>query len=158
MGAPFFIPVPTQAIDLCKRWEGLHKVVQRKPVVMVAPYWCPAHFFTIGFGSLCPKDQQPITELQAELLLARDLNTAMRQTIQLCPNLLIQNQERIAAIVDFTFNLGSGRLKASTLRRRLLDEDWLGAADELRKWVWGGGKKLPGLIARREAEVALLLG
>jgi GH24 family phage-related lysozyme (muramidase) len=27
---------------------------------------------------------------------------------------------------------------------------------ELRKWIWGGGRKLPGLIRRREAEISLL--
>ncbi|WP_414675438.1 glycoside hydrolase family protein [Methylocaldum sp.] len=34
--------------------------------------------------------------------------------------------------------------------------DWSSAAHELRRWVYGGGKVLPGLVTRREAEVALL--
>ena len=65
-------------------------------------------------------------------------------------------ETRLAAIVDFTFNLGAGRLQASTLRRRVNQRDWPGAAQELRRWVYGGGRVLPGLTLRRDAEVLLL--
>jgi lysozyme len=34
--------------------------------------------------------------------------------------------------------------------------DWAGAALELLKWVYGGGRVLPGLVARRQAEIALM--
>ena len=53
-------------------------------------------------------------------------------------------------------NLGAGRLQTSTLRRRVNQRDWTAAATELRRWIYGGGKVLPGLLARREAEVRLL--
>jgi len=48
-------------------------------------------------------------------------------------------------LVDFTFNLGTGRLQTSTLRRRVNQRDWEAVATELRRWVYGGGKVLPGL-------------
>jgi lysozyme len=70
--------------------------------------------------------------------------------------LLNQPKNRLAAMVDFTFNLGAGRLQTSTLRRRINQTDWPGAALELRKWVHGGGRVLPGLVARRQAEIALM--
>ena len=60
------------------------------------------------------------------------------------------------AIVDFTYNLGVGRLQTSTLRRKLNEEDWEGAKEQLRLWVRGGGRVLPGLVRRREAEIKLL--
>ena len=66
-------------------------------------------------------------------------------------------ESRLAAIIDFTFNLGAGRLQTSTLRRRINQRDWIAAGQELRRWVYGGGKVLPGLVARREAEVELLM-
>ncbi|WP_367027567.1 glycoside hydrolase family protein [Methylococcus sp. ANG] len=69
--------------------------------------------------------------------------------------LTTEPEGRLAAIVDFTFNLGAGRLRTSTLRRRVNQRDWGAAAYELRRWVYGGAKALPGLIARREAEAAL---
>lgn len=80
----------------------------------------------------------------------------MAATLRYCPVLATEPENRLAAIVDFTFNLGAGRLQTSTLRRRVNQRDWAEAARELRRWVHGGGKVLPGLVARREAEVQLL--
>jgi len=48
-------------------------------------------------------------------------------------------------------------LQTSTLRRRVNQRDWAAASTELRRWVYGGGRVLPGLVARREAEAAWLL-
>ena len=99
----------------------------------------------------------PITEAEAEVYLARDLITALNATLRYCPVLATESEGRLAAIVDFTFNLGAGRLQTSTLRRRVNLRDWSSAATELRRWVYGGGVVLPGLVIRREAEVALVL-
>jgi len=59
--------------------------------------------------------------------------------------------------VDFTFNLGAGRLQTSTLRRRINHRDWLSASKELRRWVYGGGKVLPGLCLRRDMEARMMI-
>ena len=72
----------------------------------------------------------------------------------MCPNLLIEDENWLGAIVDFTFNLGVGRLKASTLRKKINMEDWDDVPFELNKWVYGGGKRLKGLVLRRQAEAA----
>lgn len=149
--------VPQEAIDLCKISEGFHRIVQRKPVIMAVPYLCPANFWTIGYGHLCAKTHPAITEMQGEALLAKDMRSALVSTVTLCPVLSFEKSSRLAAIVDFTFNLGHGRLAASTLRRRINARDWQGAAAQLRLWVWGGGQKLPGLVLRRERNVELLL-
>ena len=71
--------------------------------------------------------------------------------------LATEPEERLAVIVDFSFNLGAGRPQTSTLRRRIDQRDWPNAAQELRRWVCGGGNVLPGLVARREAEEVQLL-
>lgn len=63
---------------------------------------------------------------------------------------------RFIAIVTFALNLGARRLQTSTLRRRVNQRDCAAASQELRRWVYGGGKVLPGLLARREAEISLL--
>jgi GH24 family phage-related lysozyme (muramidase) len=60
--------------------------------------------------------------------------------LRYCPVLTTEPDGRLAAIVDFTFNLGAGRLQASTVRRRVNQRDWAGAAQELRRWVYGGGR------------------
>lgn len=75
--------------------------------------------------------------------------------IRLCPG--INSPERLAAIIDFTFNLGAGNLRASTLRRRINAGRWNDVPKELRKWVKGGGRVLAGLVKRREAESDLVI-
>jgi lysozyme len=94
---------------------------------------------------------------EAEVYLEQDLRVALQAVLRYCPIQATESEPRLAAIVNFTFNLGGGRLQASTLRRRINQRDWAAAASELRRWVYGGGRVLPGLVARREAEVQLLL-
>ena len=87
--------------------------------------------------------------------MVSDAASYARATISLSPG-LTGDDKRLCAIADFCYNLGTTRYKASTLRRRVNAQDWQGAKDELAKWVWGGGRKLPGLVARRKAEADLL--
>jgi lysozyme len=150
------IRVPPQAIDLAKRFEGFYRVAKADPG-RAHPYICPAGYWTIGYGHLCDSKHPPITEAEAEGYLATDLMTALNATLRYCPVLAAEPEGRLAAIVDFTFNLGAGRLQTSTLRRRVNQRDWTTAAAELRRWVYGGGKVLPGLVARRHAEGSLLV-
>lgn len=148
--------VPQAAIDLAKRFEGFHWVPKNDPG-RAHPYICPAGYWTIGYGHLCDPKHPPITEAEAEVYLARDLMTALNATLRYCPVLATEPEERLAAIVDFTFNLGAGRLQTSTLRRRINQRDWNQAGMELRRWVYGGGHPLPGLVARRAQEISWLL-
>jgi lysozyme len=150
------IEVPNAAIELAKRFEGFERRVKRGIEITAVPYICPAGFWTIGYGHLCDPKHPPITESEAEVYLAQDLLTALAATLRYCPVLATGPEGRLAAIVDFTFNLGAGRLQTSTLRRRVNQRDWVAASQELRRWVYGGGRVLPGLLARREAEAHLL--
>ena len=148
--------VPKAAIELAKRFEGFHRVANADPG-RAHPYICPAGFWTIGYGHLCDRKHHPITLIQGEAYLVDDMQLALRATLRFCPVLATEPETRLAAIIDFTFNLGAGRLQTSTLRRRVNQKDWLGAVTELRRWIYGGGRVLPGLMARREAECRLIL-
>lgn len=147
--------IPLAAIELAKRFEGFHRVPKADPG-RAHPYICPAGYWTIGYGHLCDPKHPPITVSDAEAYLVKDLQAAFAATLRYCPVLAAEPEGRLSAIVDFTFNLGAGRLQTSTLRRRINQRDWAAAASELRRWVYGGGKVLPGLVTRREAECALL--
>lgn len=143
------------AAELCRRFEGLR----------LKPYVCPAGVPTIGYGTTRYKAGKPvqmsdpaISKSEAEDMLLHDLSGFYAATVKLCPTLLSEPPYRAAAITSFCFNLGAGRLKASTLRRRVNAKDWPGAASELMKWTRGGGKVLPGLVARRKAEARMLQG
>ena len=149
------IEVPQAAIELAKRFEGFHRVPKADPG-RAYPYICPAGYWTIGYGHLCDPKHPPIKEEEAEVYLTRDLMTALNATLRYCPVLATEAQGKLAAIVDFTFNLGAGRLQTSTLRRRINQRDWPAAAQELGRWVYGGGRRLNGLALRREAEIRFL--
>lgn len=149
--------IPQAAIALAKRFEGFHRIPRSDPLRRAHPYICPAGYWTIGYGRLCKPDHPPINEEEGEMYLRQDLRTALSATLRYCPVLATEPEERLAAIVDFTFNLGAGRLQTSTLRRRINQRDWHATGQELRRWVYGGGKVLPGLVARRAAEAQLVL-
>lgn len=138
------------AIDMAKRFEGLHRV---GPDGLVYPYLCPAGYPTQGYGRVVKSmSVPPITVETAELWLEQDMAKAVHQTLALCPGL---SGNKLWAIADFTFNLGSGRLQASTLRRKINSGQWDEVPEQLLRWVRGGGRVLPGLVLRRKAEVAL---
>lgn len=127
-----------ELIELVKRAEGWRS----------APYICPAGYPTIGYGHVIPSlDHPPITLEQGEELLRQDLRVARIGARRYCPG--VESERRMAALIDFVFNLGAGRLKTSTLRRKVNAQRWEEAGDQLKKWVFGGGKKLPGLVIRR---------
>ena len=99
----------------------------------------------------------PISKETAEEWLQSELRrTYMAGVLRASPN-LIRHPQALGALTDFAYNLGVPRYRASTLRKRVEEEDWGGAAVELRKWVRGGGRVLPGLVRRRQAEIALFL-
>jgi lysozyme len=150
LGPVAVVTVPQAAIDLAKRFEGFHRVLRNDPLRRAHPYLCPAGFWTVGYGHRCASDHPPLTQAEAEAYLAQDLMAALHATLRCCPVLAPEPPQRLAAVVDFCFNLGAGRLQTSTLRRRINQRDWAEAAREMRRWVHGGGRVLPGLLARRE--------
>ena len=154
------------AEELCRRFEGLHRVGKDG---LIYPYICPAGFPTQGYGTVyrpdgrkVTMDDPPITRQTAEQWLKVDLlNTYAPGVVRQCPILLTlaltQNDwAKINAIVDFAYNLGVGRLQTSTLRRKINAQDWDAAKEQLMLWVRGGGRVLPGLVRRRQAECALM--
>lgn len=148
------------AAELCRRFEGFR----------TKPYLCPAGVPTVGYGSTYYGDGRkvtlqdaPISEPEARALLVAELfHTYAPGVLRQCPGLLVlalaqDDWRKLNAVVDFAYNLGVGRLQTSTLRRKINAGDWSGAREELGKWVRGGGRVLPGLVARRKAEAALIV-
>lgn len=133
-----------ELLILIKKFEGLR----------LKAYYCPAGILTCGYGSTGAdiKKDTIWTKEYAEKRATSDALYALNKTKKLCPNLF---GFQLQAIADFTYNLGSGRLAGSTLRRKINSGDFNAVDIELRKWVRGGGKILPGLVLRRETEIAL---
>ena len=129
-------------IELIKEAEGLR----------LESYLCPAGIPTIGYGHTGPdiKLGMTCTLQQAEEWLHDDYCEAVVLVRRSVGVPLSDNQ--LDALASFVFNLGIGRLKTSTLLKKLNSWDYKGAAAEFDKWVYGSGKKLPGLVKRRAAE------
>jgi lysozyme len=135
-------------IDLIKSFEGLE----------LTAYRCSSGIWTIGYGHTGPdvKPGMTITQARADELLAQDLVRFEQAVDRLIEP--AQQQCQFDALVSFTFNCGEGALSESTMRRRMNAGEDLNtvAREELPKWVKGAnGEPLPGLVRRRDAEVAL---
>ena len=159
--------------DLMHKYEGFRS----------RPYLCPAHIWTIGYGHVLyqeqirlpvvrvegketpmirkempikPEDNRVWTKTEIDELFRADVGTFERGVLRLVPG-VVGRQGSFDALVSISFNFGLGNLQRSTIRMRANRGDWEGAAEAFRVWTKGGGKVLPGLVKRREAEIALFL-
>jgi lysozyme len=140
------------AAALARRFEGFAP----------RPYLCPANVPTIGYGATYYEDGRavkltdpPITRARAESLLLWMVRTVyLPAVLRLCPD--VDTPERLAALIDFSLNLGAANLRASTLRRKVNAGDWPAARVQVMRWVMAGGRKLRGLERRRAAERELM--
>lgn len=137
------------AVPLGKHFEGFSS----------KPYLCPAGYWTIGYGTVykpdgtkVTKDDSLISVETAEQWLVHEMeHNYMMGVLKASPH-LIAFPRILGAITDFAYNLGVARYRSSTLRKRVDEQNWEAAVDELKKWTRGGGRVLPGLVRRREAE------
>jgi len=140
-----------QAANIVKVYEGFR----------AKPYRCPAGILTVGYGHTGPDviEGQITTILKEtewlENRLEKDL-IWLRNKLQ--PLVLNSNQE--AALLSLVYNIGQGNfIKSSVFRILQNSKNGNINTSELiafwKQWNKGGGKVLPGLVRRREAEVAL---
>jgi len=139
--------------------------------VRYKPYKCPAKLWTIGVGHVLypeqgkmPIDQRDKFALKIEdfrvfskdevdKILEKDLQRFVTGVLRYCPDHL--NDNRLGALVSFAFNVGLGTLQRSTLRQKHNRGDFQGVKEEFLKFTKAGGKVLPGLVKRRNDEIAL---
>lgn len=133
-------------LDLIKRSEGFRSRTYRDV----------AGIPTIGYGHrILTSESFPneIDEAQAAQILENDVRIAEQAVLRLAKGPLTQGQ--FDALTDFVFNLGAGRLAASTLLKALNAGHPEEARVQLLRWDMAAGKQNSGLKARREAEFQL---
>jgi GH24 family phage-related lysozyme (muramidase) len=145
--------VVDRGIELTKRSEGFRS----------STYNDPAGYCTVGYGHLIKRDpcdgSEPeefmagITEDRGTEILRDDMGIAESAVIELVNIDLTDGQ--YAALCDFTFNVGYGNFERSTLRKVVNNREFHRVPSELRRWVFAGGGRLPGLEIRREREIQL---
>jgi len=136
-----------QGLALIKEFEGCR----------LSAYLDSVGVPTIGYGHT--KDVRmgdTCTQAEADAWLAEDVKDA-EQCVE-SEVTVPMTQHEFDALVSFTFNLGCGNLRKSTLLRLLNNSDYDGAALEFRRWDKAGGQVLAGLTRRRDAESRLFEG
>lgn len=140
------------ACNIIKRFEGFSSI----------EYKCPAGVNSFGYGSLSsnyPEISFPVTKEKALQCLMKDVERFEEGIKEMTkPHL---NDFEMAALISFCYNLGLGAYRGSTLRQKINNLDFKGAAKEFPRWnkakVNGVYKTLPGLTRRRKAEKELFL-
>jgi lysozyme len=118
-------------------------------------YRCPAGVWTIGYGHTGDvKEGQKITKHMAEVILEYDLTRFEQAVTRLAPK---ATGPQFSAMVSLCFNIGITAFEGSALLRLFRAGDLAGAAVQFDRWVYSGGKVLPGLVKRRAAERALFV-
>ena len=142
------LSISTDGINLIKSFDGCRLIAYKDSV----------NVLTIGWGHTGADvlEKQEISQEQADTLLQNDLNKVCASVNNLIKVLLSQN--KMDALVSFTFNLGSGNLGSSTLLRLINMGAYNDASKQFIRWNKAGGKVLDGLTRRRKAEQALFNG
>ena len=146
-----------KGLELIKHFEGLY----------LDAYRCPAGVITIGYGTTIYPDGRPvqmgdrITSAQAEDLLKNDIEQKYAKHVK--DSVVfekLQNENEFSALVSFVYNVGRGGVHApNSIDRRIKNgQDYVTViTEELPRWTRGGGRVLPGLVRRRQAELELFL-
>lgn len=136
--------ISSKGLDLIKLYEGCR----------LKAYQDSGKVWTIGWGhTVGVKQGDVITLAEAEQLLADDIP---RYEVGVRPLVKVTlTQGQFDALVSFSFNLGLGALGKSTLLRKLNAGDYIGAAEEFKRWIYDDGVVQRGLVTRRGAERVL---
>lgn len=135
--------------------KEIRNFIKKEEGEVLTAYQDSAGIWTIGVGHTSDSKLKvtkglKITAAQSDELLTHDLAEAEDAVSRLVKVPLNDNQ--FGALVSFTFNLGEGNLKSSTLLKKLNAGDYASVPSELNKWVNAGGKRLQGLVNRRKRE------
>ncbi|EAU80900.1 lysozyme [Coprinopsis cinerea okayama7 len=143
-----------KTLDLLKEFEGW----------AASPYKDVAGYPTVGYGHKCSKNdcselgyKFPMTKAQGEELLAKDVKGFEKCISDYINDTIKLNDNQYGALVSWSFNVGCGAAKDSTLISRLNKGDSPNtvAGEELPRWNKAGGKVVDGLTNRRKKEVEL---
>lgn len=117
----------------------------------------PGDVPTIGYGSTAGVQMgDTITPPKALERLVRDVGVA-ESAIGRCVKVPLYQHE-YDAFASLAYNIGSEAFCSSTLVRKLNAGDYSGACQELKRWVYVDGRRVQGLVNRREAEYRMCMG
>lgn len=134
------------AAGLIMPWEGLSNKAYLD--IVQVPTICYGYTHNVQLGDLKTDDE--CYDLLVEEILYLDGFIDRHVTVDL-------TDYQRAAILSWMYNVGPGAFQRSTLLKKLNAGDYTGACNELTRWVHAGGKRVNGLVKRREAEKEMCL-
>lgn len=144
---------------------GLSLAAAVSGALLVAPsegYHSSVYLDPVGIATSCFGHTDPNLELgqkftYSECLdqFAEDLNEADQSVSKVIKVPL--NVWQRAALISFTYNVGEGNLRKSTLAKEFNQGEYVAGCDELLSWVYAHKKRLEGLETRRELERSMCL-
>ena len=133
--------ISKNGLDLIKQFESLQ----------LKAYKCSANVWTIGYGhTKNVKEGDRISQDQANCFLMQDLYSVERAIVRLVKVKINQNQ--FDALCSLIFNIGISAFNKSTLLAKLNKDDYVGAAEQFRRWNKVNNVVMAGLVRRRQAE------
>lgn len=121
------------------------------------PYVCPAGLATDGIGNTHNVTGKIKTE--TEIAIDWVVNISSSETCLITSKGdVLMSQGQVDAFTSFIFNTGCTRFRnnpdgsETRIFKHIKAGRYKNACNELRFWVYGAGKKLPGLIKRRKVE------
>lgn len=158
----------TKLVELVSHYESLHDGDLKQ--IGVQPKMCPAGFWTEGYGELVlDKENKPLkgeankeiayklskihTKEEAMDALNKALDQYRKSVLRLVNDL---NEDKISALISFSYNVGIGALAKSTLLKSIIaNADASVIEKNFLSWTKAAGKTMPGLVARRRSEAHL---
>lgn len=141
--------------------DGIKLLIEFEGEVL-SVYKDPVGLPTLGVGHLVKPDEKAnypvgkkITKEESRKFLRNDL-----KKFEACVNNAVTvpiTQNQFDALVSLAFNIGEGGFKRSSVLRNLNNRKFDAAADAFLAWNKAGGKVLPGLTRRRNAERSIFL-
>lgn len=128
-------------------FEGLRTKAYPDPAIPTLATICYGETKGVKFGDVR-------TKAECMEMLKESIPAYLAEVDKTLPNL---PDNRRVAYTDFTYNVGVATFKKSSIVTLEKQGKWKEACAVLRKYVYAGGKKLPGLVKRREAEARLCL-
>ena len=145
-------PCPSE----CQINDALLNLVSHLEGYRAFRYKDSAGLYTIGIGHLIKPGEsfrEPLLPAEATNLLKHDLAIAAKTVNTEAKRPLKQNQ--FNALVSFSYNVGSGKLKKSTLLRKVNAKQDPQVPAQFMKWVYAGDEEVEGLVLRRQVEARL---
>jgi len=149
-------PQPRKCAEKCKATDAGLALIRSYEGYSPFIYKDAVGLPTIGFGHLImpgEKFKEPLMQQEADTLLRRDVAVKEADVNRLVYVGLFPGQ--FDAITSFTFNLGAGALKSSTMLKRVNAEAHHEVPAQIKRWNKAGKKVLRGLTLRREAEARM---